>query len=259
MATARAGGVPIVNGDIGCYEQAGYGVFASDFKPSFSTRSVKYKDESLYDYLDTNYIMGGGIGLAQGQYWADYKDGPIVAVAGDSTFFHACMPALVNAVYNKAKIAFIIFDNSWTAMTGHQPHPGTGLTATGTETIALAIENIVKAFGVEYVRIVESYDLRKNVDAVLEAIRYPGPAVVVSKHVCVLHAMRLKQLASHPFYVDKEKCTSCRLCVRLGCPAVTWDEKTKKAGVDSITCIGCGMCGELCPVKAISPVRQKVD
>jgi indolepyruvate ferredoxin oxidoreductase alpha subunit len=140
-------------------------------------------------------------------------------------------------------------------MTGHQPHPGTGLTAEGMETVSLAIEEIAKAFRVDFVKVVESYDLKKNVDTVLEAMKHSGPAVVVSKHICVLHALKMRKLTPHPFYVDKNRCTSCRLCVRLGCPAVTWDEGTKKAGVDHITCIGCGMCAELCPVKAISPIR----
>jgi indolepyruvate ferredoxin oxidoreductase alpha subunit len=255
MAAHRLHGVPIVNGDIGCYEQAGYGLFSGEIEPSDSVTSKGYTDESLYDYLDTNYIMGGGIGLAQGQVRAGYSDGPIFAVAGDSTFFHACLPPLANAVWNKTKVTFIIFDNQWTAMTGRQPNPATGRTAMGEKTEVMKIEDLARGMGVKFVEVVDAYDLKKNVDVVIKAAQFDGPAVVVFRRICALQGLRLKEIIPTAYVVDRSRCNGCRLCVRLGCPAVKWDEPTKKASVDDLSCIGCAMCATICPMGAISPTK----
>ncbi|MEM3597742.1 MAG: thiamine pyrophosphate-dependent enzyme [Candidatus Hadarchaeum sp.] len=245
------GTVPIVNGDIGCYEQGGYGIAGKEYKPSFSTESVRYKIEAPYETLDTNYIMGGGVGLMQGEYHAGYRDGSVVAVAGDSTFFHACLPAVVNAVYNKSKGLFIVMDNSWTAMTGHQPNPVTGITATGSETKSLRVEDVAKALGVEFIRVVDPFDLKATQSAIEEGLKSDKFAIVVTRRICTLQAIRLKQYSGKKMTLDKDTCTGCRLCVSIGCPAITFNVDENKAGIDPIICVGCGICAQVCPVNAI--------
>jgi indolepyruvate ferredoxin oxidoreductase alpha subunit len=250
QALRKVGGqVSIINGDIGCYEQGGYGIFAKAIKPSFATESVQYAIESPYETLDTNYIMGGGVGLMQGQFHAGYADGAILAVAGDSTFFHACIPAVINAVYNKAKGLFLVMDNSWTAMTGHQPHPGTGLTATREPAKRLQIEEIARACGVEFVRIVDPYDLAATTAAIEEALKFDGFAIVITRRVCALQARREKKFVSKRVSIDVEKCTGCKLCVSFGCPGITF--RRGKAGLDPTICNGCGMCAPICKFGAL--------
>jgi len=251
QALRKVGGkVPIINGDIGCYEQGGYGIFAKEVKPKATTESVRYAIESPYETLDTNYIMGGGIGLLQGEFHAGYTDGAIVAVAGDSTFFHACIPAVINAVYNKAKGVFLVLDNSWTAMTGHQPHPGTGLTATGEPAKQLLIENVARACGVEFVKVVDPFDLAATAEAIEEALKSGEFAMIIARRVCTLQAQRQKKFVGKRMMVDQSKCTGCRLCVSFGCPGVVF--RDGKGGIDPLICNGCGMCAQVCPTGAIS-------
>ncbi len=247
--------VPIVNGDIGCYEQGGYGIVGKGVKAGATKGSMRYLIESPYETLDTNYIMGGGIGLLEGQFQAGYEDGPLVAVAGDSTFFHACIPAIINAVYNKAKGVFLVMDNRWTAMTGHQPDPCTGLTATGEEAKQLSIENIAKACGVEFVRTTDPFDLAGATRVLEEALRHDGFSIVIASRVCTLQALREKKFERKSMKVNPEKCISCGQCVSFGCPAITY--KDKKGGIDPVICIDCGMCAEVCPTGAISVEGEK--
>ncbi len=253
-------GVWIVNGDIGCYEQGGYGIFAKEIKPSQDKTSKRYMINNPYEILDTNYIMGGGIGVAQGQYQAGYRDGPIVAVAGDSTFFHACMPAVANAVYNKAAITFIVMDNSWTAMTGHQPSPTSGITAMLEPAKKIRIEDVAKALGIQHVWTVDPYNLKETEAAIMKAMETAylkkEPTLVVARRECALQVTR-RALRSGTdlvhFRVNQDKCVGCTLCVQLGCPAVGWDKSKKKAFIDPVLCVGCGLCAQTCPVKAIVP------
>ncbi len=250
LALRKVGGkVPIVNGDIGCYEQGGYGIVGKEYKLSFSTESVRYPIDSPYETLDTNYIMGGGVGLMQGQFQAGYKDGAIVGVAGDSTFFHACIPAVINAVYNKAKGLFLVMDNEWTAMTGHQPNPATGITATKEETKLLCVEDVAKACGVEFIQTVDPFDLKTTTAAIEEALKSDKFAIVVARHVCTLQAQRQKKFVGKRMIFDRDKCTGCKICVTFGCPGIIFKEG--KAGLDPILCNGCGMCTEVCPTGAI--------
>lgn len=252
QALRKAGGnVPIVNGDIGCYEQGGYGLVGKEYKPSMAEESVRYPIEAPYETLDTNYIMGGGIGLMQGQYHAKYKDGAVVSVAGDSTFFHACIPSVINAVFNKSRGLFLVMDNAITAMTGHQPDPCTGKTATGEESNILSIEQIARACGVEYVKTVDPYDLKASQKVMEEALKSDKFSMVITSRACALQAMRMKQYTAKRMVFNKDACTGCKLCVALGCPAITFDQKEKKAGIDPILCIGCGMCADVCPFGAI--------
>ncbi|MBN2322246.1 MAG: 4Fe-4S binding protein [Spirochaetes bacterium] len=243
-------GVHIINGDIGCYEQGGYGLFASKTDVN-DKNSKKYPVLSPYEILDTIYVMGSGIGLAQGQAQVGYKGGKVVAVAGDSTFIHATLPALVNAVYQKADITFLIFDNRWTAMTGHQVNPNTGLDTLGRKARVFDIAGVVKSMGVESVSTADAYNLEEAENEISNALAFEGPSVVILKGECMLQVLRRAKKKKTETWVDEETCTGCRQCIQLGCPAVTFNKEKKKAGIDEINCTDCGLCEQVCPYSAI--------
>lgn len=246
-------GVHIVNGDIGCYEQGGYGIFSRAVQGD-DADSKRYRVASPYEILDTIYVMGSGIGLAMGQVQAGYRDGKVVAVCGDSTFFHATLPAVVNAVYTQADITFLVFDNSWTCMTGHQPSPRTGLSTTGGPARTVSIEDVARSMGVESVAVADAYDIAAARAAVKEALAFKGPSVVVLRRECALQVQRRERRKGPAVtHVDRDSCTGCRICVELGCPAVTFDVADKKAGIDEILCVDCGLCAQVCPRGAIKP------
>lgn len=245
-------GVHIINGDIGCYEQGGYGIFSREVRGDDSD-SKRYRISSPYEILDTTHVMGSGIGLAMGQAQAGYSDGKVVAVAGDSTFFHATLPALVNAAYTKADITFLVLDNSWTCMTGHQPSPTTGQDAAGKQAVVIPIEDVVKSFGIESVAVVDAYDIAQAKESIEAALEYEGPAVVVLKRECALQVQRrTRRRGPAVTHVNEAECTGCRICVELGCPAITYDAEARKAGIDEILCVDCGLCPQVCPQNAIT-------
>jgi indolepyruvate ferredoxin oxidoreductase alpha subunit len=217
-----------VSGDIGCY-----------------TLSALPPLESM----DTCVCMGASIGIAQGlsRALSGRQAERIVAVLGDSTFIHAGLPSLVNAVYNKANITVIIADNRTTAMTGHQDNPGTGKTLRGEPAPELDFEAVAQAVGVEHVVTVDPLDLEATEKVVREAMSFAGPAVVVARRACVL--VDRDQFAG-PLQVDTEQCSHCKLCIRLGCPAISMEEDG--AVIDQALCAGCELCAQQCPQEAIS-------
>jgi indolepyruvate ferredoxin oxidoreductase alpha subunit len=238
---------PVVNGDIGCYEQAGYGVKGGMPSPG-AEASAKYDSEVVYDFLDTLYVMGSGVSMAQGQVRAGHDPGQVIAVAGDSTFFHTCMPGLLNAVWNQTKLTFVVMDNSWTAMTGHQACPVTGVDARGREAPVVAIEEVAQSLGVGLVKVVDAYDLDETEQAIKEALDFDGVSVVVSRRECTLQVLRRNQKLGKRVLVT-EDCIGCGQCVELGCPAITFEDD--QAGIDSLLCVGCGICLQVCPTSAI--------
>ncbi len=244
-------GVHIINGDIGCYEQGGYGLFASKINVS-DEQSKRHPIRSAYEILDTIYVMGSGIGMAQGQAQAGYKDGKVVAVAGDSTFIHATLPAVANAVYSRADITFLVLDNRWTAMTGHQVNPNTGVDTLGNETEGFDIPAVVRSLGVKMVRTAEAYQLEESKQAIVEALEFKGPAVVILQGECMLQVVRRTKRTGGATRVDEQACTGCTLCVQLGCPAVMFDKDRKKAKIDEINCVDCNLCVQVCPHEAIA-------
>jgi indolepyruvate ferredoxin oxidoreductase alpha subunit len=222
---------PIYPGDIGCY-----------------TLAVNPPQLAV----DTTICMGGSFGMACGM--AHTVEAPIVAHLGDSTFFHAGIPALVNAVYNKANITMVVLDNSATAMTGFQPHPGTGYTATGDETVSLKQEDIARACGVQFVEVVNPFDLKAATETIEKAIRFPGPALVVSRGLCAMIELRDKRKRGEkvvPYHIDQEKCSpKCETCIKLlACPAIIKQGDNKV--IDASQCTGCSVCAQICPYKAI--------
>jgi indolepyruvate ferredoxin oxidoreductase alpha subunit len=195
-----------------------------------------------------------------------------VAVAGDSTFIHATLPAVVNAVYSKADITFLVLDNRWTAMTGHQVNPNTGLDTLGNETEGFNIPEVAKSLGVKMVRTADAYQLEQSQAAIAEALAFSGPSVVVLRGECMLQVLRRTKRTGGTTRgaaargaaargaaargaatrVDEQTCTGCTTCVQLGCPAVMFDKEKKKAKIDEINCVDCNLCVQVCPYDAIA-------
>ncbi len=203
--------------------------------------------------LDTTVSMGSSIGNAIGMAKAG-DTRPVMATIGDSTFLHAGIPGLIDAVYNQANITVMLLDNHITAMTGGQDHPGTGKTLRGEEAPRVDYEALVRAVGVKWVRTVDSYDLAAMYQTLREAIAHRGVSVVISNRPCVLDPVKIKGPA---LAVVNEQCNACQSCMNLGCPALTWGEDTfegrHKVKIDASLCIGCTLCAQVCTVDCIKP------
>jgi len=210
--------------------------------------------------VDTCHCMGAGISQAAGFYHAYAQDGSewptIVATIGDSTFFHSGIPALFNAVSQGARFILVILDNATTAMTGHQPTPQQGLTASGEKSRPVPISGLVRASGVSFLREVDAYDVQAMIGTLKEADRFcrsdeGGVAVLIASSPCVLHEKPAAPAATRTVRVTEE-CTGCEVCVTaFECPAIVWDEEAGKAGTLRGACSDCGVCVEVCPMQAI--------
>ncbi len=202
--------------------------------------------------IDTCVAMGASIGVAVGMAKGGATDRPVVATIGDSTFLHAGIPPLIDAVYNKANITVLLLDNQTVAMTGGQDNPGTGRTLRGEQTHRLDFEQLVRAVGVKWVKSVDSYNLASLYQACREAAQYNGVAVVISNRPCVLDPVKIK---GTPFEVRAESCTACQACMNLACPAISWIDELfdghHKVKIDQATCMGCSMCAQVCPTDSI--------
>ena len=227
-----------VSGDIGCYTLG--------YLPPLSA-------------LHFCGCMGASIGVAHGAAKAGISE-RMVAVLGDSTFFHTGLPALANVAYNRSNVLTIILDNRTTGMTGHQPNPGTGLTLQGEPAPALDFEAIARAFGIQKVATVEAYDTEALEEAFKALMATNEPAVLVARHACALLPEERKTWI--PLEVVEEECTGCGVCFRIGCPALLksdeLDPKTHKplALIDPDLCTGCEVCAQLCPHEAILTREQ---
>ncbi|MDR2179082.1 MAG: indolepyruvate ferredoxin oxidoreductase subunit alpha [Synergistaceae bacterium] len=208
--------------------------------------------------LDTSVCMGGSVTTSSGLYMAHKATGqerPIVATIGDSTFFHMGVPGLISAVYNKHAFVLCILDNSITAMTGGQSHPGIGNKPRAKDRgVALDIETTVRGCGVTWVETVEAYDIEAGVNVVKRAWEHAknneAPAVVIYRHPCML--LRVPQ-ESVPVTVKEDKCIGCRYCIDFfGCPGLSFDAKAKKTSIDARYCVSCGVCRDVCPHGAIT-------
>ncbi len=224
------GGRAVCATDIGCY--------ALSAQPPLSVGDVML-------------CMGASVGVSSGI--SNVVDEPVVGVVGDSTFFHASIPGLINAVYNKHKFVYVVLDNCTTAMTNFQPHPGTGVTGLGESSKRILIEDVAKGCGVDFVEVVDPYDLKHTISTIKRAVEQNGPAVVISRHKCAILESREKSAKGEetaPLEIDEEKCTKCMACIKLlGCPALV--ASRGDVSIDSILCIGCGVCAQVCPYAAI--------
>ncbi len=228
----------IVVGDIGCYFMAG-------------------QSAGQYGYQACN-CMGSGVSMAEGlgqltHYGLDQK---VVTICGDSTFFHTIMPGIVNAVYQSANMLLIVLDNSATAMTGFQPHPGTGLTAMGDHARPMDIQKILEAIGCE-VEVADPFETVQAEKTLRRMLARPGMNVLIMRQPCATLKTKERKGKKPRVWVDQSRCIGegcgCdKHCSRVwGCPGNTWDFSTGKAQIDPVTCVGCGVCAKLCPAGAI--------
>ncbi len=196
------------------------------------------------DMVDTCLCMGAGITMAQGLYHT-HDDAVCFSFTGDSTFFASGMTGVVNAVYNEADIIICVLDNSTTAMTGHQPHPGTGRNMMGNVVDKVDIAKVLEGMGVKKIVTVNPLDLDASVKAVNECAAEKGVKAIIFKSPCIAITKPAGKCA-----VDSGKCINCKKCIReIGCPAlITADGKV---AIDRNLCTGCGLCAQICPAGAI--------
>ncbi len=213
-------------GDIGCYT-------LGNAKP--------------LDAVDTCLCMGAGITVAQGFSVAE-PGKKALSFVGDSTFFASGMTGIANAVYNQHDITVCVLDNATTAMTGSQPHPGTGVTLMGPKTKPISIEAVLRALGVTVITHANPLHLDEARAAAREAIEFDGPSAVIFESPCV---KLIKPGA--PVRFDEGACTGCGKCVlKIGCPALSWSKEERRPVVDVSLCNGCGLCTYLCESSALS-------
>ncbi len=224
----------ILSTDIGCYSM-------SFLKP------VGFGDSLL--------SMGASLGVAAGmQYAAQEK---VVAMIGDSTFYHAGLPGMVNAIHHGDDITLVLLDNEVTAMTGQQVNPGSDTTAGGRPAKRLVLENVIRGMGLDDITIVDPYDVKNAVGPMKEALARKGPNVIISRRACALYADRLKRKRGETIgsnRVEKEACKKPYACIRqFNCPAISIDDDDRKAGIAKELCDKCDVCAKICPFGSIGP------
>ena len=233
----------MVTGDIGCYSLGG---------------------NAPLNAKDTCICMGASVSMGHGVQKVLNRNGSAVrtvAMIGDSTFFHSGMTSLLHVAYNRSNTVTVIMDNRITGMTGHQENPGTGFTLQGMPTKEADIPSIVRALGIDAVRVVNPLDLKESREALAWALSLDEPSVIITRWPCVLKKHSAADRAEFGDYrgtcrVDENKCIGCRMCVKTGCPALRFDKAVKKVTIDATQCVGCKVCLQVCPVKAISKVGE---
>jgi len=234
----------VVSGDIGCYT-LGYA--------------------PPYNAMDTSVCMGSAFSVGHGMQKAfDLlgEDKRVVAVMGDSTFFHTGINSLMEVLYNNSRTICVILDNRITGMTGHQENPGTGKLANGQPAREMDIATIARALGARHVVEVNPNDLKAMRKALDDALALEEASVIITKWPCVLKKMDAAERSSwgNPFtakyVVDENLCIGCKACIRSGCPAISMKEN-QKSGIDAPQCVGCGVCAQICPKQAIVLAPQK--
>ena len=204
--------------------------------------------------MDMTLCMGASISAVHGfnKARSGESEGKTVAVIGDSTFMHSGMTGLANIAYNQSNSTVIILDNSITGMTGHQQNPTTGCNIKGDPAGKIDLEALCRAMGFARVRVVDPYDLKAADAALKEELAAEEPSVIISRRPCAL----LKYVKHAPaLAVDPVKCVGCRSCMKIGCPAISIKEG--KAHVDATLCVGCGVCQQLCGVKAFQSTKKE--
>lgn len=216
-----------VSGDIGCYTLGASAPLAM---------------------MDTCVCMGASVSALHGYNLArgEESEKKSVAVIGDSTFMHSGVTGLIDIAYNATNSVVIVLDNSITGMTGHQQNPTTGYTIKGDPASAVNLESLCHAVGIDNVAVCDPYNLDETIAVIKEQLEKDGPSVVISRRPCAL----LKYVKHNPpLRVEADKCIGCKMCMSIGCPAISI--KDGKAQIDNTQCVGCGVCKGLCKKSAI--------
>jgi len=222
----------VVVGDIGCHD-------AGSFKPM--------------ELQSTIFCMGSSIPMATGMSYAGINV-PIFAFIGDSTFYHTGIMGLINAANQNANINVILGENQVTAMTGFQPHPGTGELIGGEPTGKVNVSKLAEALSISY-WVVNPYNIKECQRALEESVKEEGVSLIVSSKPCYLLATRRGEEVFEPREIrfDEERCNGCMICITdLGCPAISYDREKKKVSIDQKICVGCGLCIDVCKRGAIT-------
>jgi indolepyruvate ferredoxin oxidoreductase alpha subunit len=222
----------IVAGDIGCHD-------AGSFRPM--------------ELQSTIYCMGSSIPMASGMVLSGVNR-PVFAFIGDSTLYHNGILGLMNAATNKINVNVILGENTVTAMTGFQPHSGTGVTLAGEKTLPVDVPKLAESLGISY-RVVNPYDIQECRKALEAAVKEEGPSLIVSSMPCYLLSTRRGQKVFEPreVRIDPERCNGCLICINdFGCPAISFDKPNKKVAIDAMICVGCALCIDVCKRGAIS-------
>lgn len=218
-----------VSGDIGCYTLG--------LLPPLSA-------------IHSTVCMGASISMAHGidkGSNGEYAKRS-VAVIGDSTFLHTGINGLINAFYNKGQSTIIILDNTITGMTGHQPNPATGLNIVGDPAPKVDILELCKGIGIKRVQRVDPFDVDQCLKVIKEEVESEELSVIITNRPCIFAD---RTVIDSPFYIDKDKCTGCMACTKIGCPAISWLKNEKRAYIDESICTGCGLCIKVCRFGAI--------
>lgn len=228
----------VVTGDIGCYTLG-----ASP--PLLAT--------------DTVICMGASISAGHGFKQASEKNNrskKVFSVIGDSTFFHSGITGLLDIVYNNGNVTVVILDNRITGMTGHQENPGTGYTIKGEPTEEIDLVKLCEAVGIKDINIINPLDLKETREAIDRSMSLDKPNVIITKWPCVLKKMKAEEIEEYKLndrkicYVDNEQCKKCKMCLKVGCPAISFDPSVG-AIIDDAMCVGCDVCLQVCPFGAI--------
>ncbi len=220
-----------VSGDIGCYTLGALPPYVA-----------------MHSCICMGASVSGAHGIAKGLEVRGINQKPI-AVIGDSTFIHSGITGLINMVYNQGDAIVVIMNNDTTGMTGGQEHPGTGVTASGEKTVKLNIEKLCQVIGAKRVIEIDAYKLKELENIFKKELETPGPSVLISNQPCVLRY----RVSNKPLSINKEKCTACKMCLKVGCIALSLFEQgeTKFVQLDPLLCIGCTVCQQMCKFDAI--------
>ena len=232
----------VVTGDIGCYTLGS--------APPLST-------------MDTCICMGASISAGHGFAKASQingRDVKVFGVIGDSTFFHSGITGLIDVVYNKGNAATIILDNRITGMTGHQENPGTGYTLMGEVAEQIDIQKVCEAIGVKHIEKINPLDLKQTKEAIDKAMKIDEPVVIITEYPCVLKKSKQDEIDKYGLnrmecVVDSDTCKKCKMCLKAGCPAISFDLE-KGSIIDETMCVGCDVCLQICPFDAIKKVGE---
>ncbi|MBS4535299.1 indolepyruvate ferredoxin oxidoreductase subunit alpha [Clostridium sp. D2Q-14] len=232
----------VVTGDIGCYTLGS--------APPLST-------------MDTCICMGASISAGHGFNKASEvsgRDVKVFGVIGDSTFFHSGITGLIDIVYNSGNSATIILDNRITGMTGHQENPGTGFTLMGEEAPQIDIVKVCEAIGVRNIEVINPLNLDETKNAIDKAMKTDEPMIIITKYPCVLKKSTQSEIENYGLgkkscIVDQDICKKCKMCLKAGCPAISFDSKIGSI-IDEDMCVGCDVCLQICPFDAIKKVGE---